>query len=131
MYIISIQISSKLWGNDFMCNSAMKLIDDGIMHKMHKWQEVNFSGGQFKNFLKHYDLRAWYICVLPLAGNMNHLALLSALADSLHMWVPIPVFNSFPLKMSLMHFMHDTIVRSRNCTRIICKLFNNQLYGGY
>ncbi len=40
---------------------------------------------------------------------MNHLALLSMLADSLHMWVPIPVFNSFSLKVSLMHFVHDTI----------------------
>ncbi len=40
---------------------------------------------------------------------MNHLALLSSLAESLHMWVPIPVFNSFSLKMSLMHFLHGTI----------------------
>ncbi len=40
---------------------------------------------------------------------MNHLALLSILADNLHIWVPIPVFNSFSLKMSLTHFVHDTI----------------------
>ncbi len=43
---------------------------------------------------------------------MNHLALLSMLADSLHMWIPILVFNSFSLKMSLMRFVHDTIVIS-------------------
>ncbi len=40
---------------------------------------------------------------------MNHLALLSILADSLHVWALIPIFNSFSLKMSLMHFVHVTI----------------------
>ncbi len=45
---------------------------------------------------------------------MNHLALLSMLADGLHMWTPIPVFISFSLKVSLMHFVHVTIdVRSQ------------------
>ncbi len=40
---------------------------------------------------------------------MNHLTLLSMFADSLHVWAPIPVFNLFSLKMSLMHFVHVTI----------------------
>ncbi len=40
---------------------------------------------------------------------MNRLALLSMFADSLHVWAPIPVFNSFSLKMSLMHFVHVTV----------------------
>ncbi len=25
----------------------------GDTHKVHKWQDVNFSGDRFKNFLKH------------------------------------------------------------------------------
>ncbi len=36
----------------------MRVYIDGIMHKMHKEQEVNFSEEQFKNFLMHYDLWA-------------------------------------------------------------------------
>ncbi len=40
---------------------------------------------------------------------MNHLTFLLMLADSLHVWAAIPVFNSFSLKMSLMHFVHVTI----------------------
>ncbi len=40
---------------------------------------------------------------------MNHLAFLSMLDDSLHVLAPIPVFNSFSLKLSLMHFVHVTI----------------------
>ncbi len=49
-----------------------------------------------------------FVC-FPWREIMNHLALLSMFADSLHMWVPIPVFNSLSLKMSLMHFVRDTI----------------------
>ncbi len=57
---------------------------------------------------------------------MNHLALFSMLADSLRVWAPISVFNSFSLKslrvwasisvfnsfslkMSIMHFVRVTI----------------------
>ncbi len=46
-----------------------------------------------------YGLDTFVCC--PWREITNHLALLSILADSLHMWVPIPVFNSFSPKSHL------------------------------
>ncbi len=46
---------------------------------------------------------------------MNHFALLSMVADSLHVWAPILVFNSFSLKMSLMHFVNVIIDIASHC----------------
>ncbi len=82
---------------------------DGDMHKVHKWHEVNFLESDSKTSwsIMTYGLDKIVGCIWRKI--MNDLTLLLMLADSLHAWAPIPVFNSFSLKMSLMHLVHVTI----------------------